>query len=77
MIAVKNYYFTLHHSLSTAQLDSIVSSVLIDLKEEDLTVLDKHPDIYCPVQAISERSQLRWAFFSSSFATTEDVTAMR
>lgn len=59
MIAVKNYHFTPRHGLSDAQLDCIVSWVLVDLEEKDLTILDKHPDIYGPVQGISERTQLR------------------
>ena len=49
MIAVKNYHFTPRHGLSDAQLDCIVSWVLVDLEEKDLTILDKHPDIYGPV----------------------------
>ncbi|OAL40359.1 hypothetical protein AYO20_00095 [Fonsecaea nubica] len=58
-LGVKNYYFSPRHGLSDPQLDSIISWVLMDLEEEDLTILDQHPDIYCPVQAITERTQLR------------------
>ncbi|KIV92566.1 hypothetical protein, variant [Exophiala mesophila] len=57
-LGVKNYYFVYRDGLSDAQLDSIVSWVLVDLKEEDLTILDKYPDIYGPVQAIGERTGL-------------------